>query len=302
MPTRAQRRKELYSLMGKLPDRSRPIEARTVETERRDGYVLEKLMLDLNGLEPVPAYFSRPAEGQGPWPAVLYNHSHGGYYQVGKVELVEGAGYLQGPPYAQALAARGLCALCIDTWAFGERRGRTESEIFKEMLWRGRVMWGMMVYDNLRALDYLCGRPDVQADRVATLGLSMGSTMAWWTAALDERVKVTVDICCLTEFEDLVAMRGLDGHGIYYYVPDLLNHFTCAEINALIAPRAHLGLAGNADRLTPPAGLDKIDAHLRDVYSAAGAPDAWRLSRYECGHMETASMRAEIMEFLDTWL
>ena len=142
----------------------------------------------------------------------------------------------------------------------------------------------------------------MEADRIATLGLSMGSTMAWWTAALDERIKVCVDICCLTDFQALIAMRGLDGHGIYYYVPGLLKHFTCAEINALIAPRAHLGLAGNYDRLTPPAGLDRIDAHLRAVYRKARAPKAWRLSRYDCGHMETAAMRAEILEFLNEWL
>ncbi len=53
------------------------------------------------------------------------------------------------------MTRRGYAALCIDTWAFGERRGRTESEIFKQMLWTGRVMWGMMVYDSLRAVDYL---------------------------------------------------------------------------------------------------------------------------------------------------
>ena len=302
MPTANQRRKELYALMGKLPARRRPIEARTVAVEERDGYLLEKLLLDLNGLEPVPAFFTRPAGSDGPWPAVLYNHAHGGRNDIGKNELLAGCSYMQRPPYAQVLAERGVCALCIDTWAFGERQGRKESEIFKEMLWRGRVMWGMMVYDSLRAVDYLAGRRDVQADRIATLGLSMGSTMAWWTAALHERVKVTVDICCLTEFEDLVAMRGLDEHGVYYYVPDLLNHFSCAQINALIAPRAHLGLAGNADRLTPPAGLDKIDAHLRAVYRKARAPQAWRLSRYECGHMETAAMRVEILEFLARWL
>jgi len=299
MTDRQQRRKVLYSLLGRLPDRDRPIAATPVATEDRGGYALERLTLDLNGLEPVPALFVRPAEGDGPWPAVLYNHAHGGAYDIGKDELISGRGALQDPPYADALIARGICALCIDTWAFGERRGRTESEIFKEMLWRGRVMWGMMVYDNLRALDYLARRDDVQSDRIATLGISMGSTMAWWTAALDERIKVTVDICCLTEFEDLVRMRGLDGHGIYYYVPELLNHFTCAEINALIAPRPHLGLAGEADRLTPPSGLDKIDAHLQEAYAEAGAPDAWRLVRYPCGHMETAAMRADVLNFLD---
>jgi len=36
----------------------------------------------------------------------------------------------------------------------------------------------------------------VDASRVATLGMSMDSTMAWYLAALDERVKVTVDINC----------------------------------------------------------------------------------------------------------
>ena len=135
------------------------------------------------------------------------------------------------------------------------------------MLWRGQVLWGMMVYDSLRAIDYLVAREDVDAGRVATLGLSMGSTMAWWVAALDERVRVCVDLCCLTDFEALIETRGLDGHGIYYYVPGLLKQFTTAQINALIAPRAHLSLAGNHDRLTPPAGLDRIDAELRRVYA-----------------------------------
>jgi dienelactone hydrolase len=296
------RRAELYGLLGDLPDRSRPISARSVAAERRRGYLLEKLVLDLNGIEPVPAYFASPSDCEGPWPAVLYNHAHGGAYELGKDELVAGRSLLQQPPYAEALAERGICSLCIDAWAFGERRGRKESEIFKEMLWRGRVMWGMMVYDSLRALDYLASRPDVQAERIATLGLSMGSTMAWWTAALDERIRAAVDLCCLTEYEDLIASRRLDEHGIYYYVPRLLLHFSAAQINELICPRAHLGIAGNADLLTPPAGLDRIDAHLRKAYADAGAAEAWRMSRYECGHVETAAMRAEVLEFLDRWL
>jgi dienelactone hydrolase len=293
------RRRELYGLLGELPQRDRAIAARKVAEEPRGTYVLEKLVLDLNGVEPVPAYFIRPAEGGVPRPAVLYNHAHGGEYHIGKEELIAARGGIQQPAYAEELAARGIAALCIDHWAFGERRGRCESEIFKQMLWRGQVMWGMMVYDSLRAVDYLVGRGDVDAARIATLGLSMGSTMAWWVAALDTRIKLCIDICCLTDYHALIEARGLDGHGIYYYVPRLLKHFTTAQINALIAPRAHLSLAGIYDRLTPPAGLDRIDAELREVYAAAGAPDAWRLSRYACGHMETAAMRAEILAFLD---
>ena len=46
--------------------------------------------------------------------------------------------------------------------------------------------------DALRGLDYLAARPEVDAARLGTLGLSMGSTMAWWLAALDERVRVNL--------------------------------------------------------------------------------------------------------------
>ncbi len=146
--------------------------------------------------------------------------------------------------------------------------------MFKAMLWKGQVLWGMMVYDSLRALDWLVARPDVDTARIATLGMSMGSTMAWWLAALDERVKVTVDICCLTDFNTLVAKKGLGGHGVYYYVPGLLKHFTTSQINALIAPRAHLGLAGLQDKLTPVEGLDIIDRDLTRVYARWGIRSA----------------------------
>jgi acetyl esterase/lipase len=296
------RRRQLYDLLGDLPARLRPISAVKIEEEKREPHVLEKLVLDLNGIESVPAYFVRPVDQGGRVPAVLYNHAHGGNYVLGKDELLAGRDGLQGPPYAEALTRQGYAALGIDTWAFGERRGRSESEIFKHMLWTGRVMWGMMVYDSLRAIDYLVSRPDVDAERLATMGMSMGSTMAWWVAALDPRIKVCVDMCCLTDFQALIDSRGLDGHGIYYYVPSLLKHFTTAQINALIAPRAHLSLAGNLDRLTPAAGLDRVDAELQEVYEAEDAPQAWKLVRYDMGHFETAAMRAEVLRFLERWL
>ena len=295
-------RRALYALLGDLPEREREIGAELVSRVEEPGYVLEQLVLDLNGIEAVPAYMALPKEHDGKLPVVLYNHAHGGDYVLGKDELVRGRQAVQAPPYAEALTSAGCAVLCIDHWAFGERRGRSESEIFKEMLWSGQVMWGMMVYDSLRALDYLCSRPEVDADRIATIGLSMGSTMAWWLAALDERVKVCIDLCCLTEFQALIDTRGLDGHGLYYYVPGLLKQFSTSSINALISPRAHLSLAGRFDRLTPPAGLEEIDRELRQQYQRDGAPEAWQLRLYDCGHMETADIRARVMAFLEQWL
>lgn len=296
------RRQELYSLLGDLPARDRPVEARVLEVTEGDGYVLEKLLLDLNGMEAAPAYFVKPLGARGPLPCVLYNHAHGSRYDIGKEELIAGRDSMQNPPYATALTEAGFAALCFDAWCFGERQNRTESETFKEMLWRGQVLWGMMVYDSLKAMDYLQTRPDVDPGRIGTVGLSMGSTMAWWLAALDERVRVCVDLCCLTEFEALIETRKLDRHGIYYYVPSLLKHFSTAQINALIAPRPHLSLAGDHDALTPPQGLDRINKTLTEIYTQLGVPEAWLLKRYPVGHLETAAMRAEVISFFNQHL
>lgn len=302
LPDQEQQRHVLYRLLGDLPPRDAPISARLLERSERDGYQLEKLVLDLNGSQPVPAYFVKPINASGCIPCLLYHHAHGGDYALGKDELLLGRPALTTPPYAQVLTARGWGALCIDAWLFGERHDRSESEVFKEMLWKGQVLWGRMVYDSLRALDYLSARPDVDRARLGTLGMSMGSTLAWWTAALDARIRVCVDICCLTDYDALIAAGGLDGHGIYYYVPSLLKHFSTSKINALIAPRPHLSLAGELDPLTPPAGLERIDQELRPVYAALGAPAAWQLRRYPVGHQETPAMRAEVLAFLERWL
>lgn len=291
----------LYNLLGDLPIRTEPPTARKTDEVERDHFILEKLILDLQGIEPVPAYFIKPKQQEKKYPFLLFSHSHGGLYSQGKEELTDPVSpYLSRPCYAEQLAQSGYCALCIDAWGFGGRSNRRESEIFKDMLWHGRVMWGMMAYDSIRAIDYAVTRPEVDETRIGTLGMSMGGTMAWWLAALDKRVRVCVDICSLTDYQALLDEGGLDEHGIYYYVPGLLKHFTAADINALITPRPHLSLAGNLDRLTPPDGLDRIDGRLKEVYQ--DHIDAWRLLRYDSGHIETVTMRREVLRFLNQWL
>ncbi len=295
-------RKELYALLGRLPERDRPIRVEMISSEEVDGVIIEKLLFDINGQELVPAYFSKPKGATGKLPVVLFNHSHFGQYEVGKNEFTQGRKEMQTPPYAIALAKEGYAGLCLDSWGFGERSGRAEIDLFKEMLWQGQVLFGMMVYDNLRALDYLVSREDIDPDRIATMGMSMGSTMAWWLAALDERIAVTVDLNCLTDFYTLMEKGDLRLHGIYYYVPDLLSHFSTSSINALISPRPHFGLAGEFDPLTPLEGLAIIDRNLKEVYAQDGAPEAWKLKIYPVAHEETAEMRDDILQFLRDWL
>lgn len=267
-----------------------------------DTYILEHLLLDLGGSVPVPAYFIRPNHIKPPYPTALYCHSHGGFYEAGKKELIEGRRYLCSPPYAEVLARIGYAALCIDHWGFGERRGawglETESAAAKYFLWKGTCLWGMMVFDSLRALEYLRTRPDVDRSFIVSIGMSMGASMSIWAAALDPGIRACVDICGQVDGESLIEDGGLDRHGIYYYVPALIDHFSMADIDALIAPRPHLAIAGDRDALTPAAGLARIERDVAPYYAEAGAPEAWRLQRLDCGHEETAEARAMVIDFL----
>lgn len=298
MEFKTNKREKLYSLLGDLPERSQPVTVKKINELNKGDYTLEVLLLDAEVCRFIPAYFARPQNVTGKMPVVLFNHSHGGNYSLGKTELIQSSDYLQKPSYATQLTSMGFGVLCIDMLGFGERRGKAESEIFKELLWKGQVMWGRMIYDNIRALDFLSTREDVDSSRIATLGMSMGGLMAWWLSALDERIKVCIDIAAQVDAETLMANRGLDHHGFYSYVPSLLKYFRTSDIQRLIAPRHHLSVVGNDDKLTPYEGLGIIDEDLKAVYEKIGVPERWKMVRYECGHIETSGMRAEVCSFL----
>nr|WP_275695554.1 alpha/beta fold hydrolase [Fredinandcohnia sp. SECRCQ15] len=284
-------------MLGDWPVRGE-ISVKKWSEEEKDGYILEVLQINIDGYDSLPAYFAKPTEINKPMPVVLFQHSHGGNYVKGKDEVLHSSDYLQKTSFAEQLTGMGYGVFCIDMIGFGERRGKSESEIFKEMLWKGQVMWGMMIHDQIRVLDYLQTREDIDSSRIATLGMSMGGLMAWWLAALDERIRVCIDISAQVDAATLVANRGLDHHGLYSYVPSLLKYFQTSDIQALIVPRPHLSLVGNHDRLTPSAGLIVIDEALTEVYEKAGKRENWKMIRYDCGHIETAAMRGELCAFL----
>jgi dienelactone hydrolase len=299
------RREALWGLLGDLPSQHEPGPHKVVHTEEHDSYTLQRLVLDLNGIEPVPALLLIPKRLKRPAPGLLFLHWHAGMYGLGKEQLVRGTTVQ--PAYAPVLAEMGVVTLAIDSWCFGERQHdangrRGEEDAFKLMLWRGQVLWGMMIFDEFRALSYLASRQEVDPQRLGALGMSMGSTKAWWLAALDTRIKLTIDICCLTDFQSLIEAHGLSGHGVYYFVPSLLKQFDTTGINELTVPRPHLSVNGRKDPLTPPAGVEKIREKLLPLYRQHGREEDCRIELFDCAHEETPKMREMILAWMRKYL
>ena len=256
---------------------------------------LHRLTLQSGGAT-LPALFLHPA-GQGPYPAVLYCHAHGNRYETGADELILGRPALQGP-YGPALADLGIASLAIDLAPFGARQGEgPEGALAKAALWQGRPLMGRMLAELHAAYLWLADRPDIEPTRIATLGLSMGGTHAYWLAALEPRIAACAHLCVFSDIAPLIAMGAHDLHAPYMTVPGLLAEGDMGDVAALIAPRPQFVGLGGTDPLTPPAARQPALDRLTAAY--AGAPDNLQVHLSPgTGHVETPAMRRDTLAFL----
>lgn len=296
--------------LGDLPPRPSPPEARVISSENRPGYVLEKISID-NGVDGhIAALLLIPEKLQRPAPAILWLHSS----TPDKTQIITPDTNGGAEPLGEVLVRSGYIVLAPDAYWHGDREGtgpsgtaenkRSEHEsLFKWHLWFGRTLWGMFVRDDQIALDYLCSRPEVDRSRLGATGMSMGSTRAWWLAAIDERIAAVVGVACLTRYQNLIAHGELRQHGVYYFVNGLLNHFDIEGVIALIAPRAYLALTGELDAGSPADGIRIVDEKISPLYNTLGAKDRFKSILYpDVGHTYTPEMRREMLAWFERWL
>jgi dienelactone hydrolase len=303
-------RAEMERLLGRLPPRPGSPKVVTDLREDHGTFWAEKFRLDNGAGEELPGWLLIPKNLSARAPAILWNHWHGGEYAVGKSELFQNKHTPEAP--GPALAARGYVVMAVDAPGFGERNGvNPDGEInssgemsrAKYELWLGRTYWGMLLRDDRIALDYLASRPETDPTRIGAAGISMGATRTWWLMALDERIKAGVAVACLTRYHDLIANRGLFHHGIYYYVPGMLEHFDTEAVVACAAPRALLCMTGDQDAGSPPSGVLAIAAAAKSAWECLGRPSEFESILYAgVGHAWTPDMWTKAGNWLDQHL
>ncbi len=298
--------------LGDLPERPSPPRSRVVSREIRRGYTLEKVAIDNgdgDGGE-VTSLLLIPEARKGRVPAILWLHSS----TPDKTQVIIPGTNGGEEPLGEVFVRAGYAVMAPDAYWHGDRAGtgpsgasatgRAEQEdLFKRNLWLGRTLWGLFVRDDRIALDYLVTRPEVDPARIGATGMSMGSTRAWWLAAVDERVAAVVAVACLTRYQELMAHGELRRHGVYYFADGLLKHFDTEGVLALIAPRPCLALTGGLDAGSPADGVRTLGRIVGRTYEALGVGDRFRSVLYpEVGHAFTPPMRAEMLAWFDRWL
>jgi len=302
--------RKVMASLGDLPLRPPVDRARVISRELRPGYVLERIAIDNGVGNTISALLLVPEGVKKPAPAVLWLHS-----STPEKNQVLTPNTNGGPdPLGEVLVRQGYVVFAPDAYWHGERVGtgpagaretlnEEQLSLFKLNMWIGRTLWGMFVRDDQIALDYLCSRPEVDRRRIGATGMSMGSTRAWWLAAVDDRLATAVGIACLTRYQNLIRHGGLNQHGIYYFTNGLLQHFDSEGVLALIAPRPFLALTGDLDAGSPADGVRDLEREVGKVYTAVGASDRFRSVLYpEVGHTVTAEMRRELLAWFARWL
>jgi hypothetical protein len=128
----------------------------------------------------------------------------------------------------------------------------------------------------------------------------MGSNRSWWAAAMDDRIKVTVSVVCLSRYQDLIAHGSVGSHSFYFYVPSMLAEKIDVEsVVGLITPRPFLAMTGDMDRLSPVDGVQIIYDFQENLYKLYEKPENFRGLMYPgVGHEYTPEMWKETIDWL----
>ncbi len=241
--------------------------------------------------------------------------------------------YYEGRAWANDLARRGYVVLVSDAFPFASRRvllndvppqhrngltdadpektehitaynewaGAHEHIMAKSLFCAGTTWPGVFFAEDQKALDVLCARPDVDANRIGCCGLSGGGMRTVFMAGLDERIKCAIPVGFMTTWKDFLLYKSFT-HTWMTYVPLLPNELDFPEIIGLRAPLPTLVLNDTEDDLYTLPEMKQADTILQEVYRKAGAPERYRCSFYPGPHKFDQKMQAEAFDWFDQWL
>ncbi len=312
--------------------------AETVERVDCGDYVREKVWFNTTPDVRVPAYVLVPKQGPKPAPAIVALHDHGGFYLWGKEKLVALDGehsvftefrerYYGGRSIAIDMVRRGYVVVVTDMFYWGERRmlldddptdwrerpatmsperiqafntraSQNEQLVGRTIYTAGFTWPGVMFWDDVRTVDYLLTRPDVDPTRIGCVGLSVGAVRSAHLAALDDRIKAGVIVCWMTSLPMQLQKHVRNTIGHTKVVPGLLRHMDYPDVAALAMPTPLLLMSGTKDGLFDLDAVKASFATLNACYAKAGIPDRCRTQLYESPHQFNAEMQAEAWAWL----
>lgn len=277
-------------VLGPLPTRRPPLKAKILATEELAGFTRQHVQYQIEAGLFTDGYLLTPKKARGRLPAVVVFHPTTPFQARGVAGLE--SEYAEELWQGVQLVARGYIAWCprnyINTegadWAGNARKVLTAHPD-----WTGMTR---MVWDAVRAADFLESLANVDRQRIGCLGHSLGGKQVLYAMAFDARYRAGVSS------EGGIGLKFSNWDALWYLGPQirrpdfvLENH----QLLALVAPRPFLLLAGDS------ADGDPSWTFLETawpVYRLLGAAENLGWVNHHGGHRYSPAARAAAEDLL----
>jgi cephalosporin-C deacetylase-like acetyl esterase len=278
---------QLRETLGNFPWEDRPsLNPRTTGKIDHGDHIVEKVLYEsLPGLY-VTALAYVPKNPSGQLPAVICVNGH--WPDAKATEIIQRR--------CMALARMGVIAFCPDVIGTGERQAFQGSPpqnyhgFFRGATPRivDRTLQGYVMFECIRALDYLISRDDVDPERIMCTGTSGGGMQSMYFAALDERLAGAVPVCYISSYEVHMGATAC----VCEVPAGILQYSNQWEILALHAPRPLFCIAASRDVpvFQPAPMLSTLDK-TREVYELYDDEQHVTAAVVDSGHDYNKEMR-----------
>ena len=294
-------RQTLHKLVGPFPEKTPLLPQITGEIDH-PKYRIEKLHFQSRPAFYVTAALYIPKNIKFPAPAILFCSGH----------TVEG---FRSDTYQHMIlnyVQKGFIVLAFDPIGQGERAQYLESDgtpilspthdhsfAGNQVFLNGVSPANYFIWDGIRALDYLEGRPEVDRTRIGVTGRSGGGTQTSYLMAFDDRVKAAAPECYLTTFDKLLKSRGPQDaeQNIMYFLDGL----DLADLVEVRAPKPTLMVTTTRD-IFSIAGARELYEEAKIAYQIYGAKDNLQMVEDDAGHTSTKKNREATYAFFQRHL
>ncbi len=311
-----------------------------IDRRETEDFIQEKILFNTTPWFRVPAYVLIPKGYSGKRPAIVDLHCHAGAFVYGKekvmpvrnphpalVDLVERS--YEGRSTSAELAKRGYVVISIDRFYFGERRtlfddmnslgmdlsnytveqirevnrraGRGEATLAKSLFWAGTTWHGIAHWDDIRTVDYLITRPEVDPERIGCMGISMGSDRTNYLCALDDRIGCGVSVGWVATYRPLIKAH-IDTHSFSHFLPGLTRYMDLPDMLGALVPKPLMVLQCSQDGLYTLESMKEAVDKLEKIYDKAEVPDKFSGKFFDTTHRFTIEMQEEAFRWFDQHL